>query len=400
MRRVNLDRSASQRFASLIRGCADREGLSNQRQCVAVAAILLATLHASPLHGSLDRRGVVRSRVFREDLGTPRYLSEQFDMKAMSSTASTFGVLVLSTGVQGAELNVPAEFATIQSAIEAAADGDTIRIAAGTYTESCVVQGKALVFAGAGLQATTWVAPTGNRCLWVPFLDSKSIVISDIHFKGFSMPYNAAAVDLESTGAHRVARCRFSASGYFPLEVFGGGSVIEDCEFVDNSGRGISMTIPRGQTGAEQQVLRCRFINNRNLFDVGSSAITVYNAQVRIDGCIFARNNFPKGNGIAIEVNSGSAVLMNSAFCESGSNPVVGAWKDAGGNSFSTEPCVFPCGADLVVDNTVDAADMAIVLNFWGTNGSQFPGVDIDGDGIVNGADLAAVLNTWGPCPQ
>ena len=58
------------------------------------------------------------------------------------------------------------------------------------------------------------------------------------------------------------------------------------------------------------------------------------------------------------------------------------------------------CNADLVVDQTVNAADMAIVLNFWGTNGSQFPGVDIDGDGVVNGSDLAAVLNAWGPCPQ
>jgi hypothetical protein len=58
------------------------------------------------------------------------------------------------------------------------------------------------------------------------------------------------------------------------------------------------------------------------------------------------------------------------------------------------------CRADLVVDQTVNAADMAIVLNFWGTNGSQFPGVDIDGDGIVSGSDLAAVLNAWGPCPQ
>jgi len=63
-------------------------------------------------------------------------------------------------------------------------------------------------------------------------------------------------------------------------------------------------------------------------------------------------------------------------------------------------PDVCQCVADLVVDQTVNAADMAIVLNFWGTNGSQFPGVDIDGDGIVSGSDLAAVLNAWGPCPQ
>jgi polygalacturonase len=322
-------------------------------------------------------------------------------MRAATMTAMGLAAATMVPVTSGAELTVPSkQFPTIQAAVSAAVDGDVIRLAAGTFIESCTVQGKSISFVGSGINATTWQAPSGHRCLWMPFLDSKTVVISDIHFTGFSMPYNAAAVDLESTGAHRIARCRFSASGYFPLEVFGGGAVIEDCEFVGNSGRGISMTIPRGQVGAEQQILRCRFIDNRNPIDAGSSAITVYNAQVRIEYCTFSRNNFPKGNGIAIEVNSGSAVVANSEFCESGANSVVGAWQDGGGNSLSTEPCVLPCVADLVIDNTVNAADMAIVLNFWGTNGSQFPGVDIDGDGVVNGSDLAAVLNAWGPCPQ
>lgn len=43
---------------------------------------------------------------------------------------------------------------------------------------------------------------------------------------------------------------------------------------------------------------------------------------------------------------------------------------------------------------------MAVVLNFWGTSGAQFPGVDLNSDGIVNAADLSELLNSWGACPE
>jgi len=58
------------------------------------------------------------------------------------------------------------------------------------------------------------------------------------------------------------------------------------------------------------------------------------------------------------------------------------------------------CQGDLVEDGIVNSADIAVVLNFWGTNGTQYAGVDLNSDGIVNGADLAAVLGAWGACPE
>ena len=41
-----------------------------------------------------------------------------------------------------------------------------------------------------------------------------------------------------------------------------------------------------------------------------------------------------------------------------------------------------------------DAADLAILLNAWGTGG-----VDLNGDGLTDAADLATLLNSWGVCP-
>ena len=52
-----------------------------------------------------------------------------------------------------------------------------------------------------------------------------------------------------------------------------------------------------------------------------------------------------------------------------------------------------PCPADLNGDHTVDAADLATLLNSWGGTSP-----DLNGDGIVSASDLAVILNAWGPC--
>ena len=52
------------------------------------------------------------------------------------------------------------------------------------------------------------------------------------------------------------------------------------------------------------------------------------------------------------------------------------------------------CPADLNGDQTVNGADLAVVLSSWGTSGG-----DLNGDGITNGPDLAILLGAWGACP-
>ena len=68
----------------------------------------------------------------------------------------------------------------------------------------------------------------------------------------------------------------------------------------------------------------------------------------------------------------------------------------AGGTGTLNVSCVpvAACDADLNGDRVVDGADLAAVLNAWGTTNA-----DIDGDGNTGGSDLALVLNGWGACP-
>lgn len=47
-------------------------------------------------------------------------------------------------GAQGATIHVPADYSTIQAAINAASNGDTIVVAPGTYQENINFQGKAI----------------------------------------------------------------------------------------------------------------------------------------------------------------------------------------------------------------------------------------------------------------
>jgi len=55
-----------------------------------------------------------------------------------------------------------------------------------------------------------------------------------------------------------------------------------------------------------------------------------------------------------------------------------------------------PCRADIAgADGAVDGADLAAVLNAWGSAGGA---ADLDCSGSVDGQDLAEVLNAWGAC--
>ncbi|MEY2715771.1 MAG: Dockerin type domain, partial [Planctomycetota bacterium] len=49
---------------------------------------------------------------------------------------------------------------------------------------------------------------------------------------------------------------------------------------------------------------------------------------------------------------------------------------------------------DLNLDGIVNAADITVLLNFWGF--ANPPTGDLNGDGIVSAADLTTLLNNWG----
>ncbi|MDX1973450.1 MAG: hypothetical protein SFY68_13035, partial [Candidatus Sumerlaeia bacterium] len=65
-------------------------------------------------------------------------------MNRIACLAASFALL--AEGLPGAELLVPSQYPTIQSAVDAAADGDIITISPGTYVENIKVKGSNLTF--------------------------------------------------------------------------------------------------------------------------------------------------------------------------------------------------------------------------------------------------------------
>jgi len=317
-------------------------------------------------------------------------------------TRTMIGVMTLGLAVSPAlavDRLVPSkQYPTIQAAVNAAADGDTIVIAAGSFTETVQLGNKRLEVRGAGATQTIWRAPAGATCIPPQPENTKPITLVDIGFADCNLPsYPNAAVALNWVAPHVVRRCAFINCTFFALNIWGSGSLVEDCDFIGTVG-GIAVNTNLSSAASPHVFRNCRFKDNQ-YGDIGS-AMDIYQSSVRLESCTFARNNFPTGNGLAIRAIASSLFLSNTRFCESAPSPIMGGWSDGGGNTFTTASCAPPCAADIIRDSTVNGADLAIILVAWGTSGSQYPGADIDGNSVVNGADLGAVLAAWGPCPE
>ena len=389
--------------------------------------LFAAILHGAGNRGSFphapDRGAVARgaSAVGRASRG-----SEVDVRDAVIFAAGTVGALAMSVGVSAAELQVPSkQYPTIQSAIDAAADGDVVVIAAGTFTESCIVQGKAIEIRGAGADQTTWVAPAKGRCLEIPEGDASPMAVARIRFTGGTAVANGSAVSLRGSGAKTLTGCRFSENGGIEaLVIFGSGSNVSNCQFVSNT-TGLTAAFGSGvvienclfdsnaQFGAsgggpwvpsDIDFYECDFMVRsttfRSGFSVGGAPVRVV-ASGAFEDCRFESGEGGTANAIQSYYGNAVARFSNTVFCGAAA-PLFGGsgqFIDDGGNQ-SLASCSPPCPADLVDDGTVNAADLGVLLNFWGTDGSGFPGVDLDGDGIVGAADLSALLSSWGPCPE
>ncbi len=102
------------------------------------------------------------------------------------------GVLVLGMMpllAQAATLNVPAEHLTIQKAINAASDGDTVLVDSGTYKENITFSGKAITVKS--VNGTTSTIIDGNKLdSAVTFSTAKT---KDAVLKGFTITNGKAS---------------------------------------------------------------------------------------------------------------------------------------------------------------------------------------------------------------
>ncbi|MEV8592371.1 right-handed parallel beta-helix repeat-containing protein [Streptomyces sp. NPDC052012] len=162
------------------------------------------------------------------------------------------------------------EYASLAAALEAAADGDVLTVAPGTYRENLVVQRAVTLRGPEGSPGSVRIAPLDG----VPLTVRAAAVVQDVHVEGqdASAPAvlveegtpelrdvrvvtrSAAGIEVRGTARPSVRRCTVDNPAGLGIAVLdGGGGVFEECEVVAAGQAGVAV---RG--GAHPRLERCR----------------------------------------------------------------------------------------------------------------------------------------------
>ncbi|MFI1000430.1 right-handed parallel beta-helix repeat-containing protein [Streptomyces galbus] len=162
------------------------------------------------------------------------------------------------------------EYASLAAALEAAADGDVLTIAPGTYRENLVLQRAVTLRAPDGSPGSVRLAPADG----VPLTVRASAVVQDLHIEGQDaaapallveegtpeltdlriVTRSAAGIEVRGSARPTVRRCTVDNPAGLGIAVLdGGGGVFEECEVVAAGQAGVAV---RG--GGHPRLDRCR----------------------------------------------------------------------------------------------------------------------------------------------
>ena len=341
------------------------------------------------------------------------------------------------------ERHVPAQYPTIQAAVDASQDTDVVRIAPGVYNEAVRIEGKSVTLRGnPGFASVTVINAAGvgpYAVSYTPPTDGTYCGISDL-----TLTHSGLAVDRGvglfyqgggSTPA-RFERCilRDNVStgiyGSGGAEMFG-NAVFERCAFVSNR-PGLHGAAIYAYDGVTVNVLNCSLRDHpsgtglfyaRTLARVTVSDSVISGSNVLCTNFDGGTTTFLNNQGCSISniggggfVNGGGniwnscpdcdgdgipnleEIIFGAADCNDNGLPdsceIAQGSPDINGNGV-LDQC--ECPSDINASGAVDGGDLAILLSAWGP---VKPGhvADIVSDGVVNGADLAIMLGEWGVC--
>ena len=332
----------------------------------------------------------------------------------------------------GNTLSVPANYPTIQGAIDAAVDGDVIKIKAGTYQPAATIDtlGKTITIQGQ-------LGPDGSRLVTIDGGNVMTPIQCTSGEKGGTLIENLI-----------ITNGRSSQSGGGMLLTNSSSPTVYNCAFIGNfsdcNGGGVASINAVSQSCCNPAFVSCLFEGNETLCDGGGfytdggncafiycdfkSNHAVFGGGLHdlagisvLYGCNFECNEAIDGGAMHLGSNALATITacrikFNSAFgtgggiffssieqamdvsvvCGNTPDQTVGVYTDGGGNAVSANCLTCP---DINQDGIVDVTDLGLLLGSWGICTSVPCAADFDGNGVVDVTDLSYLLSFWGPCP-
>ena len=288
----------------------------------------------------------------------------------------------------GPVLEVPAEYPTIQSAINAACDGSEVVVSPGTYFERINFGGKALILRSTGGPDVTTIDAqgTGNVVLMINgepigttlegftiangsagvgggarILDASATFI-DCHFRDNVADIGGAIRhDSNAGGRLDLIRCVFDGNQALVgtgaiFSASAGGLSAVDCVFTDNDGGQGPGAV--GSTGSSATYVNCLFAGNSAGFVAGGVA-DASNTMLMVN-CVFSRNSAGMSGGL--ETGSGSGTITNCTFSLNQGGGV--------GDSLPLVNCILWGNAPDQIGNPSVVVDHSDVQGGWAGTGN------------------------------
>jgi parallel beta-helix repeat protein len=330
-------------------------------------------------------------------------LWERDTMNRIAAVLAGLSLAFVGTSASiSATINVPGDYALIQDAIDVAADGDIIAIAAGTYYEHSLNPGGKAIYIGSasGNLDVTIDAQWGGRVFAFETNETAGTVIQNLVITGGQTNFNGGGIYCYYSNP-TISNCTITGN---EANYDGGGIYcwwsspsISNCTISDNTA---------GWCGGG-------FTGDVNCISCGDSTAIISNSQF----C----GNEPKqicgsytdagGNTVADEcpIPEGACCVGSSCSVLTEDDCVSKGGTYLGDSSCSGDPCYTPpTEGACCVTSGCDVMAEAMCENLGGTwlgedaSCDDCPAScmgDTDGNGVVNIEDLLNMLGSWGACP-
>ncbi|MFH1998513.1 MAG: right-handed parallel beta-helix repeat-containing protein [Planctomycetota bacterium] len=227
-------------------------------------------------------------------------------------------ILVLFGSAYTRDIHVPGEYATIQQAIEAAVDGDSVMVEPGTYPENLVFRGKRIdVRSTQGAGATLIDGRTLGTV--VCFQDSET---EDSLLEGFTL-FNGKGKQISNNtyggGVYLGERCQpvlrslviRDNKAKYGGAVYGtdASPTLEHCMISNNNGTVMGAAVCCNN-GSDMKLIHCTISDNESVGHGGG--LSCYDSSPMIVNCVIAFNKAGAGAGIYSGNGDHNPVIINS----------------------------------------------------------------------------------------